>query len=96
MIIAVFLIAGVTALSFSDITKDKFKDKKYKMDVKEICDKEKQIKEWKDKKILFVKVGEYQDLRCEENYLTKSYIKNIDTPLIKENKELGMVMISND
>ena len=96
LIIGVFLILGVTALSFTDVTKDKFKEKKYKMDTKTICDKEKDMKEWKDKKILFIKVGEYQDLRCVEDYLDKPHEKIIDKKLIKESKKLGMVMISNE
>jgi len=96
LLIGIFLILGVTALSFSNIDKKDFKDKVKELDVKKICDKEKEIKEWKDKKILGIKIGEYQDLRCEEDYLDKDWYKNLNTDLIKENKKLGMVMISND
>jgi len=96
ILIGTILIVGVTALSFSDVTKDKSKEKKYKMDTKTICDKEKEVKPFKDKKILFIKVGEYQELNCDEDYLTKPYEKIIDDRLIRENKELGVVMISND
>ena len=95
ILIGVFLIVGVTAISYN-LKKEDFKDNVKKLDTKTICDKEKEIKEWKDKKFLGIKIGTYQELRCEEDYLEKDWYKDLDTDLIKEDKISGMVKISNE
>jgi len=79
LLIGIFLILGVTALSFSNIDKKDFKNKVKKLDSTNLCLKEDSLKiKYKKCKIDTIK------------------IKDIDTDLIKENKKLGMVMISND